>query len=99
MKSYEFAVCFPRLWHLYRTFVLKKINVRFQDADATLESTKQNVTGALSSWGGWASSLAKSVTDKIDDQLTNMVEPENSKPTEGDGDLGMFLTEYRENSE
>merc|ERR1712179_70180 len=29
----------------------------FKDANATLESTKQNVSGALSSWGGWASSL------------------------------------------
>jgi len=52
----------------------------FKDANATLTSTKQNVTGALSSWGGWASSLAKNVTEKLDDQLAQMVEPEN-----GDG--------------
>jgi len=62
----------------------------FKDANATIESTKQNVTGALSSWGGWASSLAKSVSDKLDDQLTQMVDPaseQNGQKTE-EGDLG-----------
>ena len=58
-------------------------NINFKDANATLESTKQNVSGALSSWGGWASSLAKSVTEKLDDQLAQMVETEN-----GDGGAG-----------
>lgn len=52
----------------------------FKDANATLTSTKQNVTCALSSWGGWASSLAKNVTEKLDDQLAQMVETQN-----GDG--------------
>merc|ERR1711892_134704 len=51
-----------------------------QDANATLTSTKQNVTCTLSSWGGWASSLAKNVTEKLDDQLAQMVETQN-----GDG--------------
>jgi len=56
----------------------------FKDANATLTSTKQNVTGALSSWGGWASSLAKNVTEKLDGQLAQMVETEN-----GDGACGV----------
>ena len=58
----------------------------FQEANKTLEDTRANVTGTLSSWGGWASSLAKTVTEKIDDEITKIATADTTPKLTGEGD-------------
>ena len=47
----------------------------------------------MSSWGGWASSLAKTVTEKIDDEITKIATADTTPKLTGEGedaDLGEF---------
>ena len=67
---------------------------KIQEANKTLEDTRANVTGTLSSWGGWASSLAKTVTEKIDDEITKIATADTTPKLAGEGDdsdLGMAI--------
>ena len=40
----------------------------------------------MSSWGGWASSLAKTVTEKIDDEITKIATADTTPKLTGEGD-------------
>jgi len=77
--------------HRYENLMSGRAPFTLEEANKTLEDTRANVTGTLSSWGGWASSLAKTVTEKIDDEITKIATADTTPKLTGEGedaDLG-----------
>jgi len=76
----------------YENLMSGRAPFTLEEANKTLEDTRANVTGTLSSWSGWASSLAKTVTEKLDDEITKIATADSTAKLSQDGsqedDLG-----------